>query len=61
VPVPPLQEQAEIVNYLELETTKLDSLESAMIKTIDLLKERRTALIAATVTGQHPIPETSCN
>jgi type I restriction enzyme, S subunit len=51
-PVPPLAEQREIVNFLSAETAKLDALADEAQKAIDLLQERRTALISAAVTGQ---------
>jgi type I restriction enzyme S subunit len=52
VPVPPQDEQSEIVAHVARETGKLDALRSAAECTIVLLKERRAALIAAVVTGQ---------
>jgi type I restriction enzyme S subunit len=50
--VPPIEEQLAIVKHIKNETTKIDSLHSATYKTIVLLKERRAALIASTVTGK---------
>jgi type I restriction enzyme, S subunit len=61
LPVPSLAEQRAIADYLEQEVRKLGDLESATKKIIDLLRERRTALIAAAVTCQIPIPELSWN
>ena len=52
VPVPPLSEQQQIVTFLNGERKKLDDLQTAAQRTVDLLKERRAALIAVTVTGQ---------
>ena len=52
VPLPPLDEQQAIVSYVSSETGKTDALKTATERTIDLLKERRAALIAAAVTGQ---------
>ena len=52
LPVPPLTEQREIVAHITKETDKLDELRIATERTTLLLKERRAALIAATVTGQ---------
>lgn len=52
VPVPPVEEQRGIVSYIGAETAKLNALRTAAEKTIELLKERRAALIAAAVTGQ---------
>jgi len=56
-PVPPLEEQHEIVRHIATETTKIDRLRAATEHSITLLKERRSALIAAAVTGQIDIPE----
>lgn len=52
LPVPPPQEQQSIVEYVASETAKLDAVQAATERTIVLLKERRSALIAAAVTGQ---------
>jgi type I restriction enzyme S subunit len=49
---PPLAEQLEIASSLDAETAKLDALAAEAQKAIDLLQERRTALISAAVTGQ---------
>lgn len=51
-PLPPLDEQQVIVEHIARETAKLDAVRAATERTIALLKERRTALIAAAVTGQ---------
>lgn len=56
-PVPPLDEQEQIVAYIAAERTKIDKLVTATDRSIALLKERRSALIAAAVTGQIAIPE----
>ncbi len=50
--VPPIDEQAEIAVFLDSETAKLDTLTAEAQRAIDLLQERRTALISAAVTGQ---------
>lgn len=52
VPVPPFNEQREIVSYIAHESSKLDDLHTATKCTIDLLHERGSALIAATVSGK---------
>ena len=52
VPLPPLQEQAEIVDQIAYETKVLDELSESTENTIALLKERRSILITAAVTGQ---------
>ena len=61
LPVPMLsnQEQKEIVAYLDLETTRIDSLISKTQHSINLLKERRAALITAAVTGQIDVRNTA--
>lgn len=56
-PVPPLNEQEQIVARIAEERVKIDKLASATERSIALLKERRSALIAAAVTGQIEIPE----
>ena len=52
LPVPPRSEQREIVAHIEKEAEALAKLRGATERTIALLKERRSALIAAAVTGQ---------
>lgn len=45
-------ERAKIQKHIESETAKFDTLTAEAQRTIDLLQERRTALISAAVTGQ---------
>ncbi len=52
VPVPPCTVQDEIAEFLAIETARFDALTAAAQQAIDLLQERRTALISAAVTGQ---------
>lgn len=52
IPVPSRNEQDQIVTAISSKVSKLEALRSSAEKTIDLLKERRAALIAAAVTGQ---------
>jgi type I restriction enzyme, S subunit len=52
LPVPPIQEQAAKVRSISSSLNQYDSLTKEAIKAIDLLKERRTALISAAVTGK---------
>jgi type I restriction enzyme, S subunit len=52
VVVPPLPEQIELLEFIVKETDKLDALNAKSEDAIALLKERRSALIAAAVTGQ---------
>ena len=49
---PPAREQNRICDYIEEETQKIDDLLSQSKVSIQLLKERRSALISAAVTGQ---------
>ncbi|HMM81143.1 MAG TPA: restriction endonuclease subunit S [Pyrinomonadaceae bacterium] len=52
VPVPPIEEQGEILKFLDAETAKLDALTAEAERAIELLQERRTALISSAVTGK---------
>ena len=52
VSIPPPTEQRAIVGFLETECEKLRVLKAESVRTIGLLKERRSALIAAAVTGR---------
>lgn len=49
---PCTNEQTAIANYLDVEISKLDTLQTEANNVIALLKERRTALISAAVTGK---------
>lgn len=61
LPIPPLAEQHEIVNHIKAETEKIDVLQKQVSSTIELLQERRTALISAAVTGQLEVPTSDAN
>lgn len=52
LPVPPVNEQKEIFLHIATKTRKIDNCISVAIRTIQLLHERRAALITAAVTGQ---------
>ncbi len=52
LPVPPLDEQREMTTALQYETGVFDSLEQQAKNIVELLQERRTALISAAVTGK---------
>jgi len=52
VAVPSRREQSEMVAFVGVETAKLDTLTAEAQRAIDLLQERRTALISAAVTGK---------
>lgn len=54
---PPLVEQRRIADHLDAETAKIDAMIAKAGELRALLDERRSALITATVTGQHPVPE----
>ena len=55
IPVPPHSEQLAIVTFLDRETEKIDTLIEKQEQLIDLLKERRIALISHAVTkGLNP-------
>lgn len=58
-PVPPLQEQEAIIAYVAEQTSRLDTLTTEAQRAIDLLQERRTALISAAVTGQIDVRSTA--
>ncbi len=51
-PMPPDQEQVVIANYIEAQINKFDKLISLALYQVELLQERRTALISAAVTGK---------
>ena len=52
VVIPPLSEQQKIADFLDRETAKIDSLIKKEKKIIKKMKEYRTALISAAVTGK---------
>lgn len=52
VPVPPMREQEEIVEYIEKESKVFAVLRKDIKKQVALLKERETSIIAQVITGQ---------
>ncbi|MBB4841187.1 type I restriction enzyme S subunit [Sphingomonas kyeonggiensis] len=55
IPLPSLSEQAEIVAFLDRETAKIDALVEEQRRLIELLKEKRQAVISHAVTkGLNP-------
>lgn len=52
IAIPTIEEQIKIVDFLDIETIRIDSLTSKMEKEIELLKEYKTALISEVVTGK---------
>ena len=57
VPVPPIDEQIKIVQYLDGLAESIDSLMNKSLKSIEILKERRASLISAAVTGKIDVRE----
>ena len=57
VALPPLSEQIEIVDFLQLEEELFQSMTKAVSASISLLSERRAALITAAVTGKISLEE----
>ncbi|MFN8073875.1 MAG: restriction endonuclease subunit S [Kineosporiaceae bacterium] len=52
IPVPPIEDQREIVEHIEHQLARIDALIEKIQQHVDLVKERRAALITAAVTGQ---------
>lgn len=50
--LPPIDQQYEIAKFIRCETFKIDALVTEADRSIELLKERRSALISAAVTGK---------
>ncbi len=57
IPVPPLPEQEHIISEIRKGTEIINLQRKAISKSVELLKERRAALITAVVTGQIPLEE----
>jgi len=55
--IPPEAEQGTIVDFIEVQGARLDVLISKIERSVGLLKERRSALITAAVTGQIDLRE----
>ncbi|MCX8097615.1 MAG: restriction endonuclease subunit S [Casimicrobiaceae bacterium] len=56
-PIPPINEQHAIAAFLDRETAKIDALIAKVREAIERLKEYRTALISAAVTGKIDVRE----
>lgn len=52
LPKPDIREQAAIADHIEAETARIDGLITLTERSIDLLREKRAALITAAVTGK---------
>jgi type I restriction enzyme S subunit len=59
VPFPPAIEQGQIAAFLVGELARFDALTAVAQRAIDLLQERRTALISAAVTGKIDVRATA--
>ncbi|RWX75955.1 restriction endonuclease subunit S [Neorhizobium lilium] len=57
--LPTIEEQRDIISWLEKETTSVDTLIAEASKALALLQERRSTLISAAVTGQIDVRERS--
>jgi type I restriction enzyme S subunit len=57
IALPPLSEQRAIATFLDRETAKIDALIAKVREAIERLKEYRTALISAAVTGKIDVRE----
>lgn len=55
--IPSIHEQEEIAQYLDGKSRKYEKIHNEVIKSIELLKEHRTALISAAVTGKIDVRE----
>jgi type I restriction enzyme S subunit len=56
-PLPSIKEQAQILEFIECETHRIDRLHSAYTRQLEMLTEYRTALIHECVTGSRTVPE----
>ena len=52
IPLPPLEEQNQLVQVLGAQVQRLDKQQGLAFRQVELLQERRSALISAAVTGQ---------
>lgn len=52
IPIPPIDEQHRIIEHIKSKHTDLEKLESTTKRVIELLQERRIALISYAVTGK---------
>ena len=59
IPIPPLSEQIAIATYLDSETAKIDTLAAKVESAIAHMREHRTTLISAAVTGKIDVREPS--
>ena len=57
LPLPPKNEQMDILEYINDHHTEIDKLHSAYSRQLTLLAEYRAALIHECVIGQRPVPD----
>lgn len=57
LPLPEMEEQSAIADYLESATSRIDALITKTERSIELLREHRSALITAAVTGKIDLRE----
>ena len=57
VPLPPMIEQEKIVEFIRTETDKIDALVARIREAVVRLRELRTAVISAAVTGKIDVRE----
>lgn len=55
--LPPLAEQISVAEHLDMKLGHVERLVNVTMRSINLLKERRSALITAAVTGQIDLRE----
>jgi type I restriction enzyme S subunit len=56
IPLPPLEEQDQLVEWTWQRLHRIDAATDAISRQVELLAERRQALITAAATGQLAIP-----
>jgi len=52
VALPPIEEQLKIEMHIQNQLGRINALQSESVSAVQLLQERRSALISAAVTGQ---------
>ena len=57
IPAPEVKEQQEIVDRIEREADRVERSIAKLTEFVELLVERRQALITAVVTGEMSVPE----
>ena len=58
IPIPPVHEQEHIANYLDIQNTQFTAICNRIKDGLTILREYRTALISAAVTGKIDVRET---